>query len=293
MIEDALKVLEEDPWPNRWPGALLPAEAIEAYSDVEQIPDPFPLIEPFDRDLLRAARYELRLGDEAHLGGAPHLLDEKNRFLVLKPHQVSVVKTHEYLRLPRFLIARWNLRVRMVYEGLLWVGGPQVDPGWAGHLYCPIYNLAEREIYLEYKQPIFTMDFVRVYPTEDKPFRARRRTIDQHDSYRLKSAPFEELKRVLNLEPRFYAALSIMFVILALIIAMIGVIVASPVMDGVGELKNTWLPWMIALSVATSVSLALNLFIMWRFRPRPVWGSWRSPFRLCPIWNFFCKMLGK
>ncbi len=290
MVDDALKVLEEDPWPSEWPGAVLPAEAIEAYSDVKLIGEPYPLIDPFDRELLRAARYELRLGDEAHLGGAPHRLDENNRFLVLKPHQVAVVKTHEYLRIPRFLIARWNLRVRMVYEGLLWVGGPQVDPGWAGHLYCPIYNLAERDIYLEYKQPIFTMDFVRVYPTKDKPFHARRRTIDQHDSNRLKSAPFEELNRLLNLEPRFYGALGLMFVILTLIIAIVGVIVASPVFDKVGELKNIWLPWMITLSAVTFASLALNIFIIWRFRPRPIWGRWRWRFRLPSISGVIPKL---
>ena len=162
MTDDTLQVLEEDPWPNEWPGAVLPAEAIEAYSDEQQIPQPRPLIKPFDRNLLRAARYELRLGDEVHLGGTPLRLSTDNPFLILKPHQVAVVKTHEFLRIPRFLIARWNLRVSMVYEGLLWVGGPQVDPGWAGPLYCPIYNLAERDVYLEYKQPIFTMVTVHV-----------------------------------------------------------------------------------------------------------------------------------
>ena len=272
MADDTLQVLEEDPWPNEWPGAVLPAEAIEAYSDEQKIPQPHPLIKPFDRNLLRAARYELRLGDEAHVGGSPQRLNENSPFLILQPHQVAVVKTYEFLRIPRFLIARWNLRVRMVYEGLLWVGGPQVDPGWAGHLYCPIYNLAERDIYLEYKQPIFTMDFVRVYPTTSKPFKPQRISIDQHDVHRLRSAPFEGLSRLLNLEPRFYAALGIMFVILALVTAVVGLIVASPLFDGVGDLNAKWLPWMIALSVVTGVSVALNVLILWRCRPRPIWG---------------------
>ena len=272
MANETLQVLEEDPWPNEWPGAVLPAQAIEAYSDEQRIPQPHPLIKPFDRKLLRAARYELRLGDEAHVGGAPLRLNEDNPFLILKPHQVAVVKTHEFLRIPRFLIARWNLRVRMVYEGLLWVGGPQVDPGWAGHLYCPIYNLAERDIYLEYKQPIFTMDFVRVYPAQINRFNPRRISIDEHDIHRLKSAPFEELNRLLNLEPRFYAALGIMFVILALVTAVVGLIVASPLFASVGNLEAKWLPWMMALSALTGASLALNLLILWLFRPRPIWG---------------------
>ena len=272
MADDTLQVLEEDQWPNEWPGAVLPAEAIEAYSDEQRISQPCPLIKPFDRNLLRAARYELRLGDEVHLGGTPLRLSKDNPFLILKPHQVAVVKTHEFLRIPRFLIARWNLRVSMVYEGLLWVGGPQVDPGWAGPLYCPIYNLAERDVYLEYKQPIFTMDFVRVYPTKVKPFNPRRGSINEHDVHRLKSAPFEGLNRLLNLEPRFYAALGIIFVILALVIAVVGLIVASPLLDSIGDLKAKWLPWMLALSAVTGTSVALNLFIIWRFRPRPIWG---------------------
>ena len=123
MPDDDLGVLEEDPWPLEWPGAVLPAEAIEAYSNPLRINYPYPLIEPFDQSLLRAARYELRLGDEAHVGGIPKSLNARDPYIVLPPHQVAVVKTYEFLRIPRFLIARWNLRVRMVYEGLLWVGG--------------------------------------------------------------------------------------------------------------------------------------------------------------------------
>ena len=48
--------------------------------------------------------------------------------------------------MPRFLIGRWNIRVTVAYKGLLWVGGPQVDPGWVGHLFCPIYNLSDQEV---------------------------------------------------------------------------------------------------------------------------------------------------
>ena len=63
-----------------------------------------------------------------------------------------------------------------------------------------------------------------------------------------------------------------MFVILALVTAVVGLIVASPLFDGVGNLHAKWLPWMIALSVVTGVSVALNLLILWRCRPRPIWG---------------------
>lgn len=267
MPDDTMQVLEEDPWPNEWPGAVLPAEAIRAYSDRQQIPKPFPLIEPFDEDLLRAARYELRLGDEAHVGGASRRLNKDDPSLVLEPHQVAVVKTHEFLRIPRFLIARWNLRVVMVYEGLLWVGGPQVDPGWAGHLYCPVYNLAERKIYLEYKQPIFTMDFVRVHPTQTKRFNPRKRTINEHDVHRLQSAPFEELNRLLKLESRFYTAIGMMFAVLGIMVAALSVVVVGPTVNPGEPFLRGWpLTALVASVVAMCLSIASLVSIWYKRR---------------------------
>ncbi len=194
MPEDEFAVLEQDPKPNDWQSPVLPAEAIEFLSTVsEAVPRPLLMLDPFDRACLKAARYEIRLGDEAHVGGKAFRLTDENPYLVLPPHQVAVVKTLEVIRMPRFLIGRWNLRVSMVYEGLLWTGALQVDPGWHGNLFCPVYNLADREVNLLFKQTMFTMDFVRVMPTrlEDKRFKPRRRTIGEHDSNRLHSAVYE------------------------------------------------------------------------------------------------------
>ena len=80
----------------------------------------------------------------------------------MEPHQVAVVSTHERLKIPRNMMARWSLRVTKIYEGLLWTGGPQVDPGWEGPLFCPIYNLAERSVLKHRTEP--TIDFA--YTTE-------------------------------------------------------------------------------------------------------------------------------
>lgn len=265
MPDEDLGVLEQDLWPSEWPGAVLPAEAIEAYSDPTKCP--YPLIEPYDRTLLRAARYELRLGDVAHVGGAPKSLSDDDPYILLPPHQVAVVKTYEFLRIPRFLIARWNLRVFMVYEGLLWVGGPQVDPGWAGHLYCPIYNLAEREVYLKFKQPMFTMDFVRVHPTgiQEKRFRPRRQHIDEHDRHRLKSALFEEVNRALALEPKFYSAVSITLVIVGILIAAIGALFASAFVKELAQPDNI----LVALAlVSLMVSIASLVLVLCLSSPK-------------------------
>lgn len=68
------------------------------------------LIEPFDiDDKLKPAGYELSVGDEYFLSGEYHNLEDR---VVIPPFEVAVIKTKEIVRLPRFMIARWNIRVK-------------------------------------------------------------------------------------------------------------------------------------------------------------------------------------
>lgn len=229
--------------PDAYRGAVLLSDQIEFYiNDYEppllRRPDGSRLEDMElngDNGCLDAASYKLRLGDEAHVGGVRVRISEDDP-LVLPPHQVAIVKTYEVINIPPFLVARWNLRVQWVYEGLLWVGGPQVDPGWRGELYCPMYNLAEREVVIPYMERVFTMDFTRTTPVHDtdasygyrtkdhKP--ARKKNIQGHDVNRLRSAPFEALGRLATLDTRVNSFISLTFLVLAVMIAAIGVVAA-------------------------------------------------------------------
>jgi deoxycytidine triphosphate deaminase len=109
------------------------------------------LIHPFVRENLKPAGYELTVGDEYFLSGSFFDLDpenDKKKTVTIPPFDVAILKTTEIVCLPRYLIARWNIRVKHAYAGLLWVGGPQVDPGYVGHLFCPIYNLSDKHVTL-------------------------------------------------------------------------------------------------------------------------------------------------
>jgi len=125
----------------------------------------FDLIKPFrpERGLLKPANYRLCVGDEYAIGGAPNSLSAepgKNK-LRIPPFQVAVIKTREIINMPPFLIGRWNIQVKRAYQGLLWVGGPQVDAGYVGYLFCPVYNLSDEEVELEYDEPFAVIDFVK------------------------------------------------------------------------------------------------------------------------------------
>ena len=258
--------------PSSYHGAILLSDQIKYY--IRKL-DPPLLQNPGEkkiskkelRECLDAASYKLRLGHEAHVGGEWTQIS-KRKPLVIPAHQVAVVKTYESVNLPRFLIGRWSLRVKWVYEGLLWVGGPQVDPGWQGTLYCPVYNLAEREVVIPYKERFFTMDFCRTTPYtkkrsttgfKPKPHKgARPKALQGHDIHRLKSAPFESLRQLASLSTRVNSFSNITFLVLAVMIAAIGVVatfggIRSPEVSGMnqggsGLLILTIIAWVFGFS---------------------------------------------
>ena len=100
----------EDTW-KHWTSAVLLDDEIRHYARQRN----YPLIHPFNEENLKPARYQLTLGPEAKVGGELLRISKDNP-LIIPPHQVAIVRTEETLNLPRFLIARWNLTVDMVYR---------------------------------------------------------------------------------------------------------------------------------------------------------------------------------
>ena len=236
------------------------------------------MIHPFWPTRLRPASYQLTLGDEVNIGGEHKRLDYQEE-IVLEPHQVAVVCTHETLRIPRDIIARWSLRVTNIYEGLLWTGGPQVDPGWEGQLFCPIYNLAERSVVLKSGAPLFTIDFVRTTGLTDELwelkrdpkykrvwFKPVRSTLQEHDRHRLHSAPYEalrELRELRHFRNVGYAAITLMLLVLTLVVGALAVMsVQQPV-----ELKYPWTDFALLCVVFVSISsIIISIYLLFRLR---------------------------
>ena len=134
-------------------GVLL-SDKIERYCQ-----DDCKLISPYHKDNLRPAGYDLSVGENYVIAGVKYPLSLGNK-LPIKPYTVAVIETRETVNLPPFLIGRWNIVVKLAYKGLLWVGGAQVDPGFRGKLNCPIYNLSDELVMLEYGQDLAMIDFV-------------------------------------------------------------------------------------------------------------------------------------
>jgi uncharacterized protein YceH (UPF0502 family)/dUTPase len=121
------------------------------------------MIHPLNKEHLKPASYELSVGDLFSRSGETFPLKPEESFAI-EPFDVVLIQTLETLNLPPFLIARWNIRIKWAYRGLLWVGAPQVDPGFRGFLSCPIYNLSNKAVTLSHGEPIAAMDFVMTTP---------------------------------------------------------------------------------------------------------------------------------
>jgi len=220
---------------QHWQGSVLLADEIWRYSDPTRTSRP--LIKQFEWKCLQPASYNLRLGELARIGDHDVILKEDRRIL-LPPHQVAILSTHEELSIPRFLIGRWSIKVKKIYEGVLWTGGPQVDPGWQGRLFCPVYNLSERAIPLTAKEPFFTIDFSKTTAYKEDELKSLKEShpesrpqfspldnpqMGQFDVYRIQSAPYAALHEVQ--ESRQFRATHA--VSLGLLFAAIGAIVAA------------------------------------------------------------------
>lgn len=278
--------LKMDPDPEvwrMWQGAVLLKDEIRRYCQ-----EPIKLITPFEDDpkFLKPSSYHLRLGNKYRVDGKDYELSDNNRILKIPPHGIAIVRTLEWVNVPGFLVGRWNLKVKVVYKGLIWVGSLQVDSGYQGFLFCPLYNLSNREQELVYKDPIFTIDFVRTTRFDESKgcelWHSKRPTykLGELDYQRLTSAPAEQFKsmrgdiaqmrqemrdelersktHVGQFQSRIDSFQAITFIVLGIIVAALSFISVSQftdmsVEDPSGWQIATWIIVLIAILALTSV----------------------------------------
>lgn len=261
-LEQKFPILEDENLEDEFQGVLL-SDKIDLLARNHN------LIDPYNEGNLKSAGYELTVGDEYYLGSQKFHLDrENNNEIVIPPFEVVVIKTAETICLPRFLIARWNLRVRWAYKGLLWIGAAQVDPGYRGHLFCPIYNLSNQAVALPFGERIALMDFVKTSkfnPSKSKRYSGNSRPL--LDSFfkdgTLTSALFQEVPgKLFDFEHKISSVETRLNVFTSSVIVLISVLIAlSLLLLNRGEILESvpiWAPIVVSLSVFGFVFLLMD-----------------------------------
>ncbi len=257
---------------------------------------PFRMIDPFREELLKPAAYHLTVGPKASVGGAERDLAEFDTVRI-GPFNVAVIQTEETLNIPLFVVARWNIKVSLAYKGLMWVGGPQVDPGWVGRLACPVYNLSSEPVDLARGAPLAVMDFVVTSAYNKALWEERgwnynrepkRILFSEYSPKTLRSGVAEQLSKadetteaiagrteaeIASLERKVDNTVAWGIAAIALLVAALAVMSAW----GKGKAPSVW-PMFAGAALAASLA-AVTISLAWR-RParsaRPAAG-WLSP----------------
>ena len=259
--------LEHDPYAHEH-GVLL-SNRIESYVHSHS------MIQPFRKANLEPAGYQMRVGERYFRGLQREQLQDDST-LEIKPYEVVVMETVEHLRIPRFMIARWNIKVKLAYKGLLWVGAAQVDPGYVGKLSCPIYNLSRKPVILKKGDKLALIDFVKTTPYtvgDCKHFQSMpaRGIEDVAGTEALESALSQYGERVEEVEERAdevektandvrsqAAYFSTLF------ITLLGILFAVLVGSNSGVVKPIpeWSTWVLIIAIVLSLALSTSALML-------------------------------
>lgn len=117
------------------------------------------LLRNTDLKMIKGASYDLRLGDEYYYEGKIQKLSEENPFLTIEPYDYAIVSCKEMAWMPRDVIAKFGLTVRLFCQGVILSNGPQVDPGFRGKLFCLLFNTSNRAVHLKRGNHYATIEF--------------------------------------------------------------------------------------------------------------------------------------
>jgi deoxycytidine triphosphate deaminase len=119
------------------------------------------MIGPWDEKLLKPASYELTLGAEYMKDGQSGQLTDDDPWLEIPQNSIVFVSMSQWVRLPHYIAARFDLAIEFIYQGILLGTGPQVDPGFMGYLSCPLHNISSDSVHIRLGKPFAKMDFTK------------------------------------------------------------------------------------------------------------------------------------
>lgn len=157
----------EDPYPEIEPTLL---NSADIYDYVEKTG----MIYPFNQNYLKPASYGVPLGgefvywenmDKIVEGRFENIVErdsENERVFVLKKNSIVYLGLAPEFRFPSYIAARFNLKIKHIYQGLLLGTGPLIDPGFQGRIYVPLHNLTNNEYKIQIDKPLIWMEFTKL-----------------------------------------------------------------------------------------------------------------------------------
>lgn len=151
----------KDPFPEIRPALLNSADICDYVAKTGMI---FPFYP--DKKRLKPASYALALGGQCIYWDAEgkekeFTIGPGNTF-TLQSDSIAFLMLEPMFRLPDYIALRFNLRITLVYRGLLVGTGPLVDPGFQGKLHLPLHNLTTNDYVLKGGEALVWVEFTKL-----------------------------------------------------------------------------------------------------------------------------------
>jgi dCTP deaminase len=128
-------------------------------------------IQNYDKTSLSPASYDAHLGKKAFVSSEKAKIDvEAKGNLLLQAGDFAVVSTYERFEFPLDLVGHIGIRSHYARKGIIQLSGPQIDPGFCGVLVVGLFNSSPRDIIIPYKEPLLTIEFVRLIEPAKKGY---------------------------------------------------------------------------------------------------------------------------
>ncbi len=159
-LDDTVNLILEL-WKYRESGGVIPKKILE-YGIKSNL-----FLKNADVASITGAAYDLHLGEEYYYGGKIRRTEKNDLFIVIDPYDYAIVTSKENTNLPRNVVARFDLSVRLFCQGIILSNGPQIDPGFRGNLFCLLFNTSNKQVVLKKGEKYATIEFTKLLsPTE-------------------------------------------------------------------------------------------------------------------------------
>ena len=146
--------------------------AVLSKADIlERIEDGSLSITPFSEGQLEPASYDLSIG-RAIKAGKDETHSSADGRIIIEPNNWAMIGSKEIVTLPTTLCASYGVTSSITRAGLMYFGGPQIDPGYTGGIFVSVYNPTLEPIVLDIGQQFFTIIF-HTLSSEAEPYCGR------------------------------------------------------------------------------------------------------------------------
>lgn len=179
---------------------------------------------------IKGASYDLLLGDEYYYDGKIRKLNDSNSFLTIEPYDYAIVSCKESARIPRDVIGKFGLTVKLFCQGIILSNGPQIDPGFNGTLFCLLFNTSNQAVHLKRGMHYATIEFNKLFepaPPYEGNYQGKTKIIDYIPANALHGAINELKKEIEQLKKEnksmqniYLAVVGLMFAILSILLVL-------------------------------------------------------------------------